>query len=301
MGTQNKPLVSVVIPTYGRSDKLYFAVESILAQDYANLEIIVVNDNPKDSENYLLTMAVLNKYSNNLKVKVLSDGVNRGGSFARNQGIEVSNGEYITFLDDDDFFYKNKISEQLAHIIKYDLDISVCDMDVCKDDKILPSTNKSIAVGAKINDFLLHGNIYTPMIFCKRKCLEEVGMFTDTPRFQDHVLILKFLIGNFKIGELRKKLFVHNEHNGERISISNKKKNIEAYYIRRKYENDLVRNLNQQEKMDFELNRFYQDIFFLDKGFKFFIKNFFKYTFKIKNIKGLKFLFKIAFKFFLRV
>jgi glycosyltransferase involved in cell wall biosynthesis len=131
-------MVSIIIPSYGRPDFLIRAVESTLNQDYKNIEIIVINDNAADSVYFDETNIALKKFSNDARVKVLATGVNVGGSVARNQGITYSSGEYVTFLDDDDFYFKNKVSRQIEHLNSEKLDVSVCDMfvdDVIKQKK----------------------------------------------------------------------------------------------------------------------------------------------------------------------
>ncbi|WP_157092005.1 glycosyltransferase, partial [Proteus myxofaciens] len=72
-----------------------------LSQSYKNIEIIVVDDNPNNS-NHKKTKEIINKYKYKCKIIYIFDGINVGGSLARNKGIIESKGDYITFLDDDD-------------------------------------------------------------------------------------------------------------------------------------------------------------------------------------------------------
>ncbi len=289
------PLVSIIIPTYGRADMLDRAINSVLGQTYKNIEIIVVNDNPKESDGFINTIEVLEAYKNNLKVKFYSDGINRGGSLARNKGIEIAEGEYVTFLDDDDFYYENKIEKQLDHILKNDIDVSVCDMDVMRDNKILKETNKNKAVAEGVENFILNGNVYTPMLFCKKYVLNEIEMFTDTPRFQDHVLILKILRGKYKIKELNEKLFVHVEH--ENLRITNTKKNHLAYSIRRDYEKELLGDLTNSEMQKYLIDNLYQDYFYIGAIKKsFFCGAVIRLILDFRNIRHFFYLVKILVK-----
>lgn len=162
------PLVSIIIPTYGRADMLGRAVDSVLNQTYQNIEIIIVNDNTKDSIYYEATIKVIETYKYNKKIKVISIGVNVGGGLARNLGIEKAKGEYVSFLDDDDYYYHDKIKKQLEHIWKNDIDVSVCDMDILKNGKILKENKKGLARVGGINNFIINGSTYTPMIFSKK-------------------------------------------------------------------------------------------------------------------------------------
>lgn len=101
------PQVSVILPTHNRRKALQRAIQSVVDQTYSDYEIIVVNDgSTDDTADYLSTLKI-----NTLR-SIHSDR-NSGGSIARNQGIDHSNGEYIAFLDDDDAWEPTKLEEQV--------------------------------------------------------------------------------------------------------------------------------------------------------------------------------------------
>jgi len=87
-------LVSIIIPSYNRKDELIVCLNSILKQDYQNIEIIVVDDNSSDG-----TVQVIQRQFP--QIQVIMDSVNFGPSYRRNQGILTSRGEYLLFLDTD--------------------------------------------------------------------------------------------------------------------------------------------------------------------------------------------------------
>lgn len=97
-------LVSVIIPTYKRPQMLGRAIDSVLSQNYENLEVVVVDDNTDDDEFRLETIRFMAKYASDSRVKYIKHRINQNGSSARNSGILHAKGEYIAFLDDDDFF-----------------------------------------------------------------------------------------------------------------------------------------------------------------------------------------------------
>ena len=119
---ENNKLVSVVIPTFKRADMLDRAIESCLNQTYKNLEIVIVDDNDPESEYRKLTSKHMEKYISNKAIKYIKSHKNMGGAEARNLGINNSSGEYIAFLDDDDYFFDDKIKNQLEYMIKNNLD-----------------------------------------------------------------------------------------------------------------------------------------------------------------------------------
>lgn len=244
------PLVSVVIPTYGRASLLEKAIKSVLNQSYKNIEIIIVNDNGLKSDHYQDTMNNLLKYKNIEKIRIIADGINCGGSLARNKGIEASRGKYITFLDDDDYYYYSKIQSQLDHILNNEIDVSVCGMDIEFKSRIIHS-EKGKAIIGNIKNFILRGRAFTPMIFAKKEVLESVGGFTHTNQFQDHILMIKILEKGFNVRELDQALFVHYNHEGNRITGTKIK--LENYKIRREYEQRNLYKFNEIEKKKYFL------------------------------------------------
>ncbi|HSV43480.1 MAG TPA: glycosyltransferase family 2 protein [Candidatus Bathyarchaeia archaeon] len=106
-----KNLVSVVIPTFNRREKVARAVQSVLAQTYPYIEVIVSDDGSTDG-----TPAKIAELISQCgpKVRYVRSETNHGVSAARNRGIEVACGEYIAFLDSDDTWDPEKIETQLA-------------------------------------------------------------------------------------------------------------------------------------------------------------------------------------------
>ena len=109
-----KEKVSVIITTYKRSELLPRAIDSVLAQSYENVEILVVDDNDPDSEYRKATENLITtRYSQEPKVRYVKMPKNSGSCPARARGVSESKGEYINFLDDDDEFLPTKIEQQM--------------------------------------------------------------------------------------------------------------------------------------------------------------------------------------------
>lgn len=109
--SSNKPLVSVIIPSYNRFSTLNAAIQSIQDQTYPNIEIIVVNDASTDNDYYSkrikgVTMIHLSKNTREIF------GYPCAG-YVRNIGARISQGEYLAFLDDDDIWLPRKIETQI--------------------------------------------------------------------------------------------------------------------------------------------------------------------------------------------
>jgi glycosyltransferase involved in cell wall biosynthesis len=104
-------LVTVIIPTYNNAIYLSDAVESILSQTFSDIEIIVVNDGSTDD-----TLDILKNYEGKIR---LINQENKGVSAARNIGIDLSQSEFIAFLDADDISVNNRIEKQVDYLHKH--------------------------------------------------------------------------------------------------------------------------------------------------------------------------------------
>ena len=100
-------LLSVIIPTHNRAEMLQKAVQSVLAQEYSNLEIIIIADNCQDN-----TAEVVQNFQDK-RIQLIQTQENVGGGQARNLGMDRAKGEYIAFLDDDDEWLENKLQKQI--------------------------------------------------------------------------------------------------------------------------------------------------------------------------------------------
>lgn len=99
-------LVTVYIPTHNRAKLLDRAISSVLMQDYDDLEIIVIDDGSVDN-----TSSVLSKYKNNPSVIIIKNDRPMGACYCRNIAINSASGEFITGLDDDDYFMPGRIGD----------------------------------------------------------------------------------------------------------------------------------------------------------------------------------------------
>src|SRR4030042_2875032 len=108
-GCSDMPKVSVIIPTYNRLPMLKEAVDSVLAQGFEDIELMVVDDGSTDG-----TAEELKRYGG--RVNLSQHPVNKGGSAARNKGLLHARGKYIAFLDSDDLWVKGNLKIQVAFL-----------------------------------------------------------------------------------------------------------------------------------------------------------------------------------------
>ncbi|MBR2840595.1 MAG: glycosyltransferase [Bacilli bacterium] len=122
----NLELVSVIIPTYKTNHSLNRAIDSVLNQTYKNVEIIVVDDNGQNSKYRKITEDIMEKYKEKKNISFIFHEKNKNGSAARNTGVKESNGKYISFLDDDDYYLKDKIKKEIDFICNNKLKFCTC-------------------------------------------------------------------------------------------------------------------------------------------------------------------------------
>ncbi len=112
------PKISVIIPVYNTEKYLEKCLDSIINQTYQNFEIVIINDGSIDNSQNIIDK-YLDKYQNKIKCINKENG---GLSSARNYGIEVARGDYIIFVDSDDYIKKD-LFEQLLPYIQKDIDL----------------------------------------------------------------------------------------------------------------------------------------------------------------------------------
>lgn len=112
--------VTVVIPTYKCQQYICRAIDSVLAQDYPNIEIIVVDDNGIGTEEQKCTSNTISKYLNYKNFRYILHEKNSNGSAARNTGLRAASGDFIALLDDDDEFLPYKIRLQIKRLERFD-------------------------------------------------------------------------------------------------------------------------------------------------------------------------------------
>lgn len=231
-----RPLVSVVIPTYGRPAFLDRCIESVLKQTYQNIEILVVDDNDPDTEGRNATEAEMQKYRGNSRISYLKHERNKNGSAARNTGWKQSKGKYITFLDDDDEINRTKIEKQVYCLEKLDASWGACYTGyllIKEHGENQISTEKRSGdcyVDALMRTFFMGSG---SNLFLRKSVVDEIGGYDESFIRNQDIEFLVRALENYKIAYIDEILLtIHQE--GER-----KKRTFEEiegytkYYLRK--------------------------------------------------------------------
>ena len=216
--------VSVIVPVYGVENYIAKCLDSLVNQSLEKIEIIVVNDGSKDNSQQIIDKYV-KKYPDKIKSYVKENG---GQGSARNYGLQVSNGEYIGYVDGDDFVEKTMF-EKMYNVAKKEK----ADIVITRDSKI---TETGIVTDnyffdkiddKKINSFF--GNMGVCNKIYKTNLIKKNNInFKSNVWYEDVAFTTKVLINANKIEYcIEKPLYYYLERNGSTMNNSNVQKNLE--------------------------------------------------------------------------
>ncbi|HHF2112802.1 TPA: glycosyltransferase family 2 protein, partial [Haemophilus influenzae] len=126
----NMPLISIIMPVYNAECYLNQGILSCLNQSYQNIELILIDDGSTDKSIEIIN----NIIDKDKRVKLFFTPTNQGPAAARNIGLEKAQGDYITFLDSDDFIANDKLEKQLNfmlqnHLVMTHGNYAFCDLE----------------------------------------------------------------------------------------------------------------------------------------------------------------------------
>lgn len=179
-------LVSVVIPAYKCEKQICTAINSALAQNVP-LEIIVVNDCSPDALD-----KVMEQYRNNSKIVYLKNETNSGVAASRNRGIAAARGEYVAFLDADDYWQGQKLEKQLELIRKKNAVICSTARELMKPDGTLTGQIIPVKTDFCYEDLLKQNFINCSSVLIRTEVAREFPMCHDDAH-EDYLMWLRVL------------------------------------------------------------------------------------------------------------
>lgn len=289
------PFVSIVIPTYNHAHFLKRALNSILEQTYTNWEVIVVDNYSTDN-----TQEVINSFTN-IRIKYYKIHNNGVIAVSRNKGLKESNGEWIAFLDSDDWWSPDKL-ETCLNTITEKIDFIYHDLKIVGQKFSIINTLKSNRT-RQVNktpllDMLINGNLISnSSAFVRKKLISDVGGLNENIEMigaEDYNLWLKIAFNTNKFLYIPKYLGYYTFHvNG----ISRK----DMSQCHQFATNEFLPKLNLKYKNQIIAHNLYMKGIFIkaqhknSEAKKIFLQSFQKGDFKIK-IKSISILFYLAFK-----
>ena len=161
-------LISVIVPMYNTEKYVGECIESLTKQSYENIEIIIVNDCSTDN-----SLGICKDYANlDNRIQIINTPDRKGLSEAKNIGLEHAKGEYIAFVDSDDYITKDYLESLYIAIQDFNVDIAQCDFYKMDDnDEIIGSYKE-------YKDGLLHAHIYSGREMIKNIYNSEMSVAT---------------------------------------------------------------------------------------------------------------------------
>ena len=193
----NQPLVSIIMNCFNGEKYLEEAIQSVYNQNYSNFEIIFWDNNSTDnSKNIALG------FDN--RVKYYSNDSTTNLGFARNQALKKANGKYISFLDTDDTYAKNKINLQIELMSKRELMMSYGGVRFFRDNKTIWVRNTKNATGFLLNNLLKEYDIHMNTVMLNSQLLtNDCYQFNPNLKYSpDFNLFMKIAL-RYKIGVIK--------------------------------------------------------------------------------------------------
>ncbi|MFS4469271.1 glycosyltransferase family 2 protein [Maribacter sp. 2210JD10-5] len=212
--------ISVIVPVYNAQKYLARCLESIKNQTYENIEVLLINDGSTDSSGEICDKF----YQNDERFQVFHKR-NEGTSSARNKGLEYASGNYIIFIDCDDYIKPNMFIELINCALNEDLELVTCQYITTRDEVVGLKSIKTNQNKSAVEDFLEgmkynpHGvfNVWNKLI---SSSLAKSDLFIHGKIHQDALYISNLLGRIDEIGVIKKPLYIYNVEN-ESVTRSN--------------------------------------------------------------------------------
>ncbi|SDD33236.1 glycosyltransferase family 2 protein [Natrinema hispanicum] len=237
--SSTSPLVSVVIPTYNRSEVIGNAISSGLNQTFDDLEILVVDDGSTDQ-----TKKVVSTFTDE-RVRYIPLAENQGANAARNTGVRQANGDLIAFLDADDEWQSDKIEKQVTRFDEVGADVGLVYTGITRKEIDGPIKDSSVhEFEGDVTRQLLLGNFIGTFstIMVRKSVFDDVGYLNEPlPSWQDWEFYLR-LSTEYNVAAVPEALTVRRSGAAEQISSNFQTKQQVSYQKLRPMFQELTEN-----------------------------------------------------------
>lgn len=260
---QNNPLVSIIVPVYNVENFIEKCATTLFEQDYDNIEYIFVNDCTPDSSISVLK-EIIEKYPNRKKnIKITNNIKNQGSSLSRKIGLDIANGEYILFVDSDDWVELDMVSSLVKEALNTSSDIVIYDYYIVYMNKKILKTNRFYKI-KNINNIdqyfvnLLCNYIDSslPIRLYKKQLFYNIT-FPNFSMGEDTTISLQLFYNADKISYLNKYLYYYNKNNTNSICSNTKllNKNINDLKDMNKFIINFLNDNNLNKYIEFHYQR----------------------------------------------
>ena len=206
-------LISVIIPTFNRSEFLEETVLSIVKQTFRPIELIVIDDGSVDDTKNKISQ--LKKHYEDNKFHIIYQYQNnKGANFARNAGFDLAKGNWIQFLDSDDTLEKNKFDLQVKSLLKTNSEVAVSDYKKISKYKTVLNKNN----GNLIWRLSCGHSVHISTVLFKKEFLKDIKWNINLYREQDKEFVYKAILQSRKYVYVNQYLSNYRIHDKSQIS-----------------------------------------------------------------------------------
>lgn len=203
-------MVSVLLSTYNETlEEVKASVESMLAQSYQDVEIIIVLDNPENEKVNEWLYGMAEKYA---RVKCITHDINQGLVNSLNDAFAVSKGEYIARMDADDISLPDRIENQVQYMKNHPqcAILGTNRIDIDEGGNVLSKPHRIVTMNEAIQRILPYGGAFThPTIMIRREVLECLGGYRAIPAAEDYDLYLRAKASGYEMFNLAEPLLYY--------------------------------------------------------------------------------------------
>jgi len=213
------PKISLILPVYNEEKYIKRAIESVLAQSFDDFELIVVNDGSSDN-----SLNIINTFEDD-RIKILNQS-NQGPGASRNNAMKIARGDYLMFLDGDDFFCRDAMKTAYREITSKNCDISIFQIIKYDGDKYSQNSwfnldnfpqdfENRVFSPHECKDFLFDISVSACQKIFKREFLTRINAgFPEGIFFEDMPFFFYTFLKSERVSIIKKHLYVRRKHEG---------------------------------------------------------------------------------------
>lgn len=216
------------MPYYKKREYILNSIKSVIKQTYKKFELIIIYDDEDDADlDYVKNLKKLDK-----RIKLIKNKFNLGAGESRNNGIKISKGKYVSFIDSDDIWKKKKLYKQIKFMKKNNYKISHTSYEIIDEKNHRIGLRK--AKNLDIKDLIKSCDIGLSTVMLKKKLISKSTKFPSQKTKEDYVLWLKIASKGNKIYGLNENLVKWRKVKNS-LSHSTLRKLIDGYNVYRKH------------------------------------------------------------------
>ena len=210
---ENTPRISVIIPVYNVEKYLGKCLSSLVEQTFRDFEIIAVNDGSTDH-----SLEILRRFEENYDFITVIDQENRGISLSRNRGMDIARGEYLCFVDSDDFVAPCYLQRLYELCEENKAEIACCSYYF----RFVGIYTRKQAMKRLLHDFSLQSLVWNKLF--KRSLFEEKKIRFPKMCFEDLAVMNQVFASAERVAITNEPLYYYNKHSGSTLATINAKK-----------------------------------------------------------------------------